>query len=69
MTDDEKRAQLIANMKRRTEEICADPVKLAAWAEKQRKWQEEFDAYMDLETHEGDCYCSRCMSDFIRKHP
>lgn len=27
--------------------------------------RKDFEAYMALEEHDGDCYCYRCMSEFL----
>lgn len=66
MADLSKRnAAIMKAMKDYTAAMIADPAKLAAWAEEQRKFRAEFDAYMAKEDH-GDCYCARCMSEFVR---
>lgn len=32
-----------------------------------KEWLQGFHEYMNKETHEGDCYCARCMSEFVKR--
>ncbi len=56
---------LLQALREQTDRLLADPKKLAAWAKRQRKDQEDYAAYMALDEHGGDCYCARCMSEFL----
>lgn len=66
MTETDKRnAKVIAAMREHTADIISDPVKLAAWVDKCREREAEFDTYMALERHEPVCHCFRCMNEFL----
>lgn len=59
--------ELIKLLKKQTQETISDPEKLQAWVKKQKKYMKEYDDYMNLEKHSGDCYCARCMTEFLNK--
>lgn len=62
-----RNAAIIKMMKEQTERIINDPELLATEVAKWEKWQAGYDAYMKLESHQGDCHCARCMSEFLSK--
>lgn len=63
----ERNAQIIDLLRRQTEALINDPVRLAEWAEEQRQFQADYEAYMALPTHPADCHCARCMTEFLNR--
>jgi hypothetical protein len=59
--------EIIKLIEKQTQETISNPKKLKAWAEEQKKYIKEYEDYMNLENHSGDCYCARCMNEFLNK--
>lgn len=57
---------IIKMMQEETQKIINDPVLLQEWVDRWKKREKEFEAYMALESHKGNCYCHRCMIEFSR---